>query len=163
MSRKKHSLIIFLFVLNVIIPGHIFSNPIQGASYVVTDFTNSPVIEVYFYTFDGELITTQRHNNHRPSISLLDPDAPKPQPVDYEITETIHPKDSWLTITFYDKNNNKIATYPYNKYPNHIIVTNARGIIHSFNFDEANPQNINKDFPLDLNKVRLRSGICLLL
>jgi hypothetical protein len=89
---------------------------IPGASYAVFEGSKKSG-NVTFYTFDGNpIITVPAHLAYHVYLKVnslrLDPSAPKPQPVTYEIKPVSKIfKSGKSTLFFYDKHNNVIAEF----------------------------------------------------
>lgn len=131
---------------------------------------NRPPLNVTFYTFDGNPIVTV-NNPYRDGYPKrchlrLDPSAPKPQPVTYEIkpVSKMHALfgSGKSIIFFYDKHNNVILQhecYKKNKTLSFIIRNHAveSGRIGEFtritvpNFEFLKTNNVI--IPLDLSRV----------
>lgn len=137
---------------------------IVGASYNVYEGDNGVVggisgrsQNVSFYTFDGELLQTIKHDFRFPVIERkLDKNAPKPQPMAFAVVHW-NAIDLGLGfkkgvpgyfIIFYDKNGNKIHSYRYDLALNTITVFNNNNTTSYYKFEK---EQTLKDFPLDLS------------
>ncbi len=126
--------------------------PIPDASYVIYEGGKVPSLlsapkNVTFYTFDGNPIITVKYPQAyicylKINRLRLDPAAPKPQPVTYEIKPVSKMHGLFGSgksiIFFYDKHDNVIAKFECYKKSNTI----ARELIQSFG-----------SFSLDLSRV----------
>jgi hypothetical protein len=99
---------------------------ILNASYFVTKDNSTT-----FYTFDGDEIGTR---NVRNPASLLDETARKPQPIRQVIHHHNSPaslsKDNTqfgfcASVEYYDKNENILATYPFDAANRKVLITYA--------------------------------------
>lgn len=171
----------FALLATISIATHAFAiddTIIPQASYLVyeRDFGNGPDSlskEVTFYTFDGNPIITMEHHwtTRTELLKKIDPSAPKPQPVSYEISKPRSVWDPFLVvmgvqppcfIIFYDQHDNVIAKFDcYKKRKTlSIIVRNpavqpgrigefTRITVPNFEFLKTN----NVIIPLDLSRV----------
>lgn len=107
---------------------------IPNASYAIYQDDKAPVTlkNVTFYTFDGNPIITVQYRlacrAYPKNKSLrLDPAAPKPQPVTYEIKPASKMHQLFGSgkgiIFFYDKHNNVIQQYECYKKGDYISIT----------------------------------------
>lgn len=171
----KKSLAIGLFTTIFIANNYIFSMQnedykiVPNASYYVFKREEGipiPPMYIFFYTFDGDEITSLEYDHHHPLIKkMLDQNAQKPQPSSFKfrywdgITTFIGQTECspGLFIDFYDKNGNIIKSYNYNKNENIIIIFTESSTClkyrYDYSFDSSNPQSIDKNFPLDLSKI----------
>ena len=199
MMDLKKALVMGLFSITFIAPSNLFSmepdNRHQEAPRVVTRaaywvFNDADQNEMYlcrkatttqviFYTFDGEEI--ERECCHVMDTSLhaadkmLDPHVPKPQPCrcalkyDYGYVSGCETLGSGWDIFFYDKNGNKIASYPCEIHNScfsdqqFVVTTKFFKIndeVHSemYVFDVLNPSS-NEYFPLDVSKIEKVEGL----
>ena len=131
---------------------------ILNSSYVVYYRPDKSMpSEVSFYAYDGSFIENfivSMFLNANPIWEdLLDPKAPKPQPVTYAIKKLPIKKFFGFGILyryfiiFYDKNGNEIQRYHYDKNNQKIITKKGE----SYDFPSL---KISLDFPLDLSKVQ---------
>lgn len=152
---------------------------IPGASYAIFEGGKAPSPlsrsqkNVTFYSFDGNPIITLAHPSaYRfgyPKVNpglRLDPSAPKPQPVTYEIKRSSKIFYSGkCTIIFYDKHNNALAEFECYKtndtiaiaFPNPGIQPGRIGAVITLsapNFDGLRDMVATfKNFPLDLSRA----------
>lgn len=125
---------------------------IPRASYFVFQNDHGLLDDVSFFTFDGELLYTMENDFSLAWGALLDPQAPKPQPVKYRIqyghccVEGI-PIDDF--IDFYDKNGNLIMLFLYNRITQMIDVEESHRVALKDVLGHSSPE-----FPLDLTMVQ---------
>lgn len=143
-------------------------NVVPNSSYIVYENTdpitgsniNSTYIE--FYTHDGKFIT--KTSDFEKIQKRLDLIAPKPKPVKYAIKYWPAINIGWGTkgvpgnfIIFYDKNNNIIESFRFNK-DNKISVfvydKNAHGGSYLKDYDLNSEIIKATDFPLDVSALR---------
>jgi hypothetical protein len=149
-------------------------DPIPNASYAIYEGGRTPSAlskstNVTFYTFDGDPIITLDHLTACPGFPKvnrprLDPYAPKPQPVTYEIKYAskfpMLVGSSKSIISFYDKNDNVIKKYEYNNLRHEIVVYSSLptkdphlAIAGTYYAKTANDLRKLADFPLDLSRI----------
>lgn len=160
MSAKKKILAIGLFATIITANFYVLSmdhSIIPNASYYIYDDGKK---HVTFYTFDGDKIQTIEFNSKFESIiNRLDPKAPKPQPVFYEIKQwKIMDNECVWCIVFYDKNGNTIASYRYDRKTHEIIIYTQNLMEHelwpsTFKFNEENPRFMVQSFFVDLSNI----------
>lgn len=104
---------------------------VKGSSYALysdasgRSYEKLPATHITFYTFDAEII--KQYELDQPwylfnKERLLDPSAPKPRPVKCKVGSIPVPvrpgslKDRWQnTLLFYDKHDNVIKRFPYDR------------------------------------------------
>jgi hypothetical protein len=156
MYNKRYYAIVLLLFTTFIAP-RISPAPIPGASYAVKNFTMGLSDElIFFYTFDGELIRTEKYYIGI-CEDMIDPTAPKPQPRHYVIRKN-EEKHTKSRIIFYDKHGRAFGSYTYDTVWQTIslgkICKNDPTKEMSFDFNESSPGKIGPDFPLDLTVVQ---------
>jgi hypothetical protein len=125
---------------------------VYGASYAIPNANNT---EVTLYSFDGDKKTTHSREKFE-AYGLLDPKAPKPQPIkqiiwhqasEFNVFNTEARANAW--INYYDKHDNLIARYPYDTQTEYI-----------FTLLEKNEHGeFIQECPLDLSNLRERTEI----
>lgn len=113
-----------------------------------------------FYSFDGNPIAKREHKFHFSAMeALLDPKAPKPQPVLCVVQQVLAASlgkkgpAGWFVV-FYDKNGNQIKRYNYNR-ECHIITLfdgehDGEYSFTDYELNESKPYAMHAKFPLDL-------------
>ena len=144
---------------NTVIPNS--SYMIYEGQYGIISGVPNTSRNVTFYTCNGDPIATEEHYfRFRLMSRKLDPAAPKPQPIKYEIKywPAVSCPDGMKKgvpgdfILFYDKNGNQIKSYRYDKTQNQITVFTETGSnVYQFNSSE-DPKALT-NFPLDLSVV----------
>lgn len=162
-------LITLIAVLTLAAHAHDNDEPIANASYAIYSgkpphplVSKETACRVTFYTFDGNPIITVNHPEQfhfgYPKVAgrlRLDPSAPKPQPVTYEIQYASRfptlAGSSKCIIYFYDKNGNLIEQYTCDTEGGFLVIYYCLGTTpYIKNIDQLRGLT---HFPLDLSRV----------
>jgi len=166
MNKRLH-FFIFLCIFNsagFIRPSEVYNKyVISGASYFirgVVDWVCS------FYTYNGKKICIITNKKLTPySVEslkkMLDPNAPKPQPISYKISYMPPIKISCITICkkyysiiFYDESGNIVEKYYAYEKDNRLKIEVSKGRSKKTYDFKSILQGKESDFPLDLSIVK---------